>query len=141
MVRPCTTEPKEKAPINWGDEMGMRSDHAVGRTYGKRGQTPIIGPTEMRFAGKMISAVRNLGHLNFTVFQQAFEAAVFIAFMRRLMRQNDRKCYLILDNLKPTSGTFLGLSRPLRSVIWKYIAYPVIYGLKESVFCSGQRAF
>ncbi len=27
---------REKATIHWGDEMGLRSDHNVGRTYGKK---------------------------------------------------------------------------------------------------------
>ena len=31
---------REKAEIYWRDEMGMRSDHAVGRTYSLCGQTP-----------------------------------------------------------------------------------------------------
>jgi len=29
---------REKAQIYWGDEMGLRSDHAVGRSYGRKGQ-------------------------------------------------------------------------------------------------------
>ena len=35
----------ENAQIFWGDEMGVRSDDQVGRTYGRRGQTPVITPT------------------------------------------------------------------------------------------------
>lgn len=34
----------EKAPIYWSDEAGLRSDHTVGRSYGLRGRTPMIGP-------------------------------------------------------------------------------------------------
>ena len=46
----------EKAQIFWGDEMGLRSDHAVGRSYGLRGQTPVIVATGKRFGCNMISA-------------------------------------------------------------------------------------
>lgn len=91
---------KEKALIYWGDEMGIRSDHAVGRTYGKRGHTPVIETPGKRFSCNMVSAITNMGHLNFMVFQETFNARVFIEFMRRLIRQSDRKVYLILDNLK-----------------------------------------
>ena len=28
---------REKAEIHWGDEMGLRSDHQAGRSYGRRG--------------------------------------------------------------------------------------------------------
>ena len=40
---------EEKAEIYWGDEMGLRSDHTVGRSYGRRGQTPVIPGTGVRF--------------------------------------------------------------------------------------------
>jgi transposase len=88
---------KEKAHIFWGDEMGMRSDHAVGRSYGLRGQTPIIGNTGKRFGCNMVSAVTNQGRLNFMVFKERFDTKVFLEFLRRLVRQNPRKVYLIVD--------------------------------------------
>ena len=31
-----------KAQIHWLDEMGLRSDHQAGRSYGRRGQTPVV---------------------------------------------------------------------------------------------------
>jgi transposase len=92
-----TQAKKEKAQIFWGDEMGMRSDHAVGRSYGLRGQTPIIDNTGKRFGCNMVSAVTNQGRLNFMVFQKRFDTKVFLEFLRRLVRQNSRKVYLIVD--------------------------------------------
>lgn len=88
---------REKAEIYWGDEMGLRSDHAVGRTYGRRGQTPVIPGTGRRFGCNMISAVTNRGRLNFMVFRKRFRADVFLDFLRRLLRQVDRKILLIVD--------------------------------------------
>jgi site-specific recombinase XerD/transposase len=88
---------KEKAQIYWGDEMGLRSDHAVGRSYGLKGQTPVILATGQRFRCNMISAITNQGRLNFMVFKERFTAQVFIEFLRRLLRQNDRRVYLIID--------------------------------------------
>jgi len=88
---------KEKAQIFWGDEMGLRSDHAVGRSYGLKGQTPVIMATGQRFSCNMISAITNQGCLNFMVFKERFTAQVFIEFLRRLLRQNDRRVYLIID--------------------------------------------
>jgi len=37
------------AEIHWGDEMGLRSDHQVGRSYGRRGKTPVVPGTGQRF--------------------------------------------------------------------------------------------
>ena len=88
---------QEKADIYWGDEMGMRSDHTVGRSYGRRGQTPVILGTGVRFGCNMISAITNKGQLNFMVFKQRFKAHVFEEFLRRLVRQSERKVFIIVD--------------------------------------------
>jgi len=88
---------REKAEIYWGDEMGIRSDHAVGRSYGRRGQTPIIPGTGQRFGCNMISAITNRGRLNFMVFKKRFQTDVFVVFLRRLVRQNKRKVFIIVD--------------------------------------------
>lgn len=87
----------EKAEIYWGDEMGMRSDHQVGTSYGRRGQTPTIPGTGKRFGCNMISAITNRGQLLFMVFKQRFTTPVFLTFLRRLVRQVGRKAYLIVD--------------------------------------------
>jgi len=88
---------REKAQIYWGDEMGLRSDHAVGRSYGLKGQTPVILATGQRFGCNMISAITNQGRLNFMVFKERFTTPVFLEFLRRLLRQSDRRVYLIID--------------------------------------------
>lgn len=88
---------KDGAEIFWGDEMGMRSDHQTGRSYGLKGQTPVIPGTGQRFRCNMISAVTNRGKLGFMVFKERFTAAKFIEFMRRLIKHSKRKVYLIVD--------------------------------------------
>ena len=88
---------KKKAQIFWGDEMGLRSDHAIGRTYGLRGQTPVVPVTGKRFGCNMVSAITNQGQLNFMVFKGRFVADVFLEFLNRLIRQHHRKIVLIVD--------------------------------------------
>jgi transposase len=85
------------AEIQWGDEMGLRSDHQAGRSYGLKGQTPVIAGTGQRFSCHMISTITNRGVLRFMVYQRRFTASVFIGFLRRLIRSTDRPIYLILD--------------------------------------------
>jgi transposase len=87
----------EKAMIFWGDESGLRSDHAVGRTYGRKGQTPVIPITGKRFKCNMISAVTNRGQLHFMVFHDRFNADLFNHFLSRMLRQNREKIFLIVD--------------------------------------------
>jgi transposase len=90
----------EKALIHWGDEMGLRSDHQTGTSYGRKGQTPVIPGTGKRFRCNMISALTNRGQLSFMVFTRRFTAPVFLEFLGRLLRQpylRRRKCFLIVD--------------------------------------------
>lgn len=88
---------KEKANIHWGDEMGLRSDHQTGRTYGRRGKTPIIPGPGSRFSCQMISSITNRGSLRFMVFKGRFNAKVFIRFLRRLTDTVHQKVFLIVD--------------------------------------------
>ncbi|RJR30951.1 MAG: IS630 family transposase [Desulfobacteraceae bacterium] len=88
---------REKALIFWGDEMGLRSDHCAGRSYGKCGQTPVIPGTGQRFKCNMISAITNKGKLNFMIFKQKFSWEVFLDFIRRLTRQCTQMVFLIVD--------------------------------------------
>ena len=87
----------EKAEIHRGDEMGVRSDHQAGTTYGRRGQTPVVPGTGKRFGCNMISTITNRGRLAFMVFRERFTTEVFLRFLRRLIRQEGRKVYLIVD--------------------------------------------
>jgi transposase len=87
----------KKAEIHWGDEMGLRSDHACGRSYGRRGETPVIPGTGQRFGCNMVSAITNRGRLYFMIFKRRFRAEVLIEFLRRLVRQVPRYIFLIID--------------------------------------------
>lgn len=89
---------REKALIHWGDETGMRSDHQTGTSYGLKGRTPVIPGTGQRFRCNMISTVTNRGQLCFMVFRGRFNTGRFLGFLRRLLRQNRRKIFLIVDH-------------------------------------------
>lgn len=82
---------KDGAEIHWCDEMGLRSDHAVGRSYGLRGHTPVIPGTGQQFGCNMISTITNRGTLRFMVFCERFSSAVFLMFLNRLVKQMDCK--------------------------------------------------
>lgn len=88
---------REGAEIHWGDEMGLRSDHQTGTSYGRKGKTPVIPGTGQRFKLNMISTVTNRGSLRFMVFKKEFNAKVFIKFLRRLLRTVPGNIYLIVD--------------------------------------------
>ncbi|RJO68793.1 MAG: IS630 family transposase [Myxococcales bacterium] len=87
----------EGAEIHWGDEMGLRSDHQAGTSYGRKGKTPVIPGTGKRFRCNMISTITNRGTLRFMVFEGSFVSAVFIEFLKRLLKQSGRRIFLIVD--------------------------------------------
>ena len=89
-----------KAQIHWLDEMGLRSDHQAGRSWGRRGETPVVMGTGQRFRCNMISSITNRGQLAFLFFRQRFTARVFLNFLGRLLRltrKTRRKVFLIVD--------------------------------------------
>jgi transposase len=87
----------ENAEIHWGDQMGLRSDHQTGTSYGRRGYTPVIPGTGQRFRCNLMSTITNRGELSFMVFKENFTGAVFLRFIRRLLRLRQRKVLLIVD--------------------------------------------
>ena len=89
---------REGAQIQWLDESGMRSDHTAGRSYSPRGKTPVVKVTGKRFGCSMISAITNQGKLAFMIYRERFTSQVLIKFLRRLLRQNKGKVFLILDS-------------------------------------------
>ena len=88
---------REQAAIYWGDEMGLRSDDAAGRSYSPRGHTPVIPGTGQRFGCNMLSVINNRGRLYFMVFKKRFQSEVFLDFLKRLLRQVKGKVFLIVD--------------------------------------------
>jgi len=85
------------AEIHWGDEMGLRSDHQTGTSYGRKGQTPVIPGTGLRFRCNVLSTITNRGRLAFMVFRSRFTTPVFLRFLRRLLRHVRRPVFLIVD--------------------------------------------
>jgi len=83
--------------IYWADQMGLRSDHQAGTSYGRRGRTPVIPGTGRRFGCNMMSAITNRGQLAFMVFPCRFTTKVMMAFLGRLVRHARRKVFLIID--------------------------------------------
>jgi transposase len=89
-----------RAVIYWGDETGISNQDQIGRSYAPRGKTPVVARTAKRITRSMISAVSNRGLMRFMLYEGALNAELFIAFLRRLIKDAGRKVLLIVDNLK-----------------------------------------
>jgi transposase len=91
------TARKEKALILWLDQTGLRSDSSVGKGWAPAGQPPVVPKTGKRFGVNVMAAISNKGELYFTCYRGSFTGPVFLVFLKRLVRQIDRKIHLIVD--------------------------------------------
>jgi transposase len=89
----------EGGTIFWGDETGLRSDDVRGRSYAPRGRTPEVRVNHKRAGLGLISAVTNKGELRWMVLDGAVKAPGLLRFLARLVRDSDRKAFLIPDRL------------------------------------------
>lgn len=91
---------QEGAEIHWGDETGVRNDCQHGRSYAPKGRTPVKKSMSKRFSTNMISTVTNQGKVEFMIYSGTMNSQRFIEFLKQLIKNKNRKTYLILDNLK-----------------------------------------
>src|ERR1700730_17440945 len=89
---------KQGAEIYFGDAAQIWSDHHAGRTWGKKGETPIVEATGARHRMSLISAISSRGRMRFRPKEQGgVNAAVFIEFLKRLIAGTKRVIFLIVD--------------------------------------------
>jgi len=91
---------EENAEIHWGDETGVRNNCQNGRSYAPKGKTPIKKSMSKRFSTNMISTVTNQGKVQFMIYSENMNSDKFIEFLRQLIKNNEQKIFLILDNLR-----------------------------------------
>jgi len=91
---------EEGAEIHWGDETGMCNHDQVGRGYAPKGQTPVRERKGKKERVNMISTVTKLGKIRFMFYEGSMNYQQLIKFMRRLIKDTNKKIYLILDNLR-----------------------------------------
>lgn len=91
---------KENAEIHWGDETGLCNDSYHGRSYAPRGETPAISLHPRCERVNLISTVTNQGKVRFMIYKNKMNSEVLIQFMKRLIKDSEKKVFLILDNLK-----------------------------------------
>jgi transposase len=95
---------EEKAMIYWGDETGIQTDAYRVRGFAPQGKTPVVRLSAKKNSVSMISAITNQGQVRFMLYRESMTSQLLIKFMRRLVKDTDRKVFLILDNLRSHHG-------------------------------------
>jgi len=85
------------ADIFFLDETGIRSDAPLQRTWGAKGQTPVVATSGQRQSVNAISAVNLLGAFWYNVYTGRLNAHQFIAFLKDFLRYRRRPVFLVVD--------------------------------------------
>ena len=87
------------AEIFFWDESGFRADTVHGKTWGVRGQTPVVERPGQRQSFSAASAVNANGAFWFCTYDGALNAELFITLLQRMMKYRRKPLHLVLDSL------------------------------------------
>lgn len=88
---------KHGATIFFLDEAGFSSEPNLGRTYGLKGQTPVVKTTGQRQKVNAISAVSAKGGFWSQVYTGMLNAGRFVEFLKAFRRGGRGKVFLVVD--------------------------------------------
>jgi transposase len=89
----------EGADILFWDESGFRADTVHGKTWGVRGQTPVVQRPGQRQSFSAASAVNANGAFWFCTYDGALNAELFIVLLQQLIKYRRKPVHLVLDSL------------------------------------------
>ena len=87
------------AAIFFLDEAGFQSDPILGRTYGLKGQPPVVETSGQRQRINVISAVNARGEFWATTYDGKLDAESFVEFLKDFMKSQTGTIFLVLDGL------------------------------------------
>jgi transposase len=90
---------EEKAEIHWGDETGIQTGANRQRGYSLKGVAPVVPVSVKKSRISMLSSITNGGKVRFMLYRDAMNSKLLLKFMKRLIKDTEKKLFLILDNL------------------------------------------
>jgi hypothetical protein len=88
---------RRQSTLLFEDETGVHEDGPVARTWGARGQTPIVRVTGQRDRVNLLSAISPRGRLWFRCYRGTLNAPRFIGFLTALLHDVRGEIDLVLD--------------------------------------------
>ena len=89
----------EGGEVLFWDELGFRADAVRGRTWRKKGQTPVVQRPGQRQTISSASAVNAKGGFWYCTYEGGLTAELFVRLLRQLMRRRVRPVHLVVDSL------------------------------------------
>ena len=90
---------KDGADIYFWDESGFRADSVHGKTWGARGQTPVLRVPGQRQSISAASAVSAKGAFWFVTYKGGLNGELFVEMLKKLCARRKRPLHLVLDSL------------------------------------------
>jgi len=93
---------KDNADIWWCDETSCQSLPTNLKGYALKGSKikPVLTHPVKKFKVNLISAITNTGKSMFALYEESINTNNFIDFLKRVIKSNNKKVYLIIDNLR-----------------------------------------
>jgi transposase len=89
----------QQAEVFFWDESGFRADTVHGKTWGVKGQTPVVERPGQRQSIGAASAVTSRGEFWSSTYVGALNAELFVDLLQRMMKYRRRPVHLVLDSL------------------------------------------
>ena len=93
--------------VYFWDESGFRADSVHGKTWGKKGQTPVVERPGQRQSISAASAVSARGGFWYCTYEGGLNAEAFVSLLRRMMRRRSKPVHLVLDGLPAHKTTLV----------------------------------
>ena len=87
------------ADILFWDESGFRADTVHGKTWGLRGQTPVVQRPGQRQSMSAASAVNANGAFWYCTYNGALNGELFVELLQKMMKHRRRAVHLVIDGL------------------------------------------
>lgn len=98
---------EEGGEVFFWDESGFRADTVHGKTWGARGQTPVVERPGQRQSFSAASAVNAKGAFWFCTYEGALNAELFVELLQQMMKYRRRPVHLVLDSLPAHKTAFV----------------------------------
>jgi transposase len=91
---------REKAEIHMCTETGVIGEEQFAKNFAPKGKQSINRRNAVKSDINMIAAISNQGKVRFMLYRERMTPMVLIRFMSRLVKDSERKIFLLFDNLR-----------------------------------------
>jgi transposase len=90
---------KAGGEVYFWDESGFRADTVHGKTWGVKGQTPVIERPGQRQSISAASAVNESGGFWYCTYEGGLTGELFVTLLKKMMRGRKKPLHLVVDSL------------------------------------------